>query len=72
MILILFPHETLADALLDPARPATLFTSHALSTTLPKQLAAKTDIPLQAGYFPLEVEHLPLTDGVLFLQNAKS
>jgi len=64
--------DTLEGALMDPARPATLFTSQMLSTALPKQRAARTDIPLQAGYFPLEVEHLSLIDGVLFLQNAAS
>lgn len=62
--------DTLAGALMNLTPPATLFTSQELNDALPKQLATRIDIPLQAGYFPLAVQHLPLTDGVLFVKNA--
>ncbi|EYB66548.1 putative erythromycin esterase [Deinococcus phoenicis] len=60
---------TLAGALM-ALSPATLFSARELSTALPEQLAVRTDVPAQAGSFPFEGQHLSLTDGLLFVQNA--
>ncbi|MBB5233947.1 erythromycin esterase family protein [Deinococcus budaensis] len=62
--------DTPEGALVDPAHPATLYASRELTAALPGGLATRTDLPAQAGYFPLEVEGLALTDGVLMLNRA--
>lgn len=62
--------DTVEGALADPARPAALYPSRRLSAALPERLATRTDIPAQAGYFPLEAEGLALTDGLLLVGNA--
>ncbi|WP_216324350.1 erythromycin esterase family protein [Deinococcus aestuarii] len=64
--------DTLAGALMDRAGPATLFASRRLSAALPQPLVRRTDVPVQAGYFPLEARHLLLADGVLFVRDATS
>jgi erythromycin esterase-like protein len=65
------PH-TLEGRLMDLAAPVSLFSSRELSAALSQQPAIRTDIPVQAGYFPLEPRHLTLTDGVLFIRDATS
>jgi len=62
--------NTAEGALLDPARPATLLDSRELTAALSAGLATRTDLPPGAGSFPLEVEHLALTDGLLLVGNA--
>ena len=64
--------DTLGGVLMNLAFPVTLMASSELTAALPRQLAARTDVPLQAGYFPLKAQHLPLTNGVLFIKNATS
>jgi erythromycin esterase-like protein len=62
--------DTLEGNLMSLATPVNLFSTEALSAALSEQAATRTDIPTQAGYFPLEPAHLSLTDGVLFIRNA--
>ncbi|SMB79075.1 erythromycin esterase family protein [Deinococcus hopiensis] len=61
---------TLGGALMSLAAPATLMPAQALTAALPPTLAKRTDVPQQAGYFPLNAAHLALADGVLFLKHA--
>lgn len=61
---------TVEGALLDPACPAVLFNAHELTAALATQPAARTEVPARAGYFPLDVNHLGLTDGVLVINDA--
>lgn len=60
---------TVQGALMELPGPVSLVASRDLTAALPEQLATRTDLPPQAGYFPLNRQHLSLTDGVLFVKN---
>ncbi|MPY67564.1 erythromycin esterase family protein [Deinococcus sp. SDU3-2] len=62
--------DTLEGALMTLAGPVSLVTSGTLTASLPDHLAPRTGVPPQAGYFPLGAQHLPLTNGVLFVKTA--
>ncbi len=62
--------DTLEGVLINLAGSVTLFDAQTLNAALSEQPSMRTDIPIQAGYFPLEPRHLSLTDGVLFIRSA--
>jgi erythromycin esterase-like protein len=50
--------DALEGVLMNLAGPVSLFNAQELSAALSEQLATRTDIPMQAGYFPLKAQHL--------------
>lgn len=64
--------DTLGGVLMSLPDPVSLVNARDLTAALTEQLAARTDVPPRAGYFPLQGPDLPLTDGVLFVKDAAS
>lgn len=62
--------DTWQGTLMNQASPASLLPSRELTAALPDHPAPRTGVPPRAGYFPLAAQHLPLTDGVLFVKEA--
>jgi len=60
--------DSLEGVLMSLAGSVSLLGARALSAALSEHRLTRTDIPVQAGYFPPEARHLALVDGVLFIK----